>query len=81
MNTKGNKRAKMDYSSLAFTTLIPIVGGLDVGDVTGLVVTGSNGAWGKDENIQDISYTPLLGNGVYEVKVTYKNRGFNPVPV
>lgn len=70
----------MDYSSLAFTTLIPIVGGLDVGDVTGLVVTGSNGAWGKDENIKDIFYT-ALGNDVYEVKVTYKNRGFNPVPV
>lgn len=88
VNTEGNKRAKQDYSSVAFTGLSPIdiSGGtrrlisVDVGDFTGLVVTGSNGAWGKSENIKDISYTDI-GNDIYEVEVTYKTKGFNPVPV
>ena len=48
---------------------------VDVGDFTGLVITGSNGAWGKSENIKDISYTDI-GND--EVEVTYKTKGFNP---
>ena len=88
VNTEGNKRAKQDFSSVAFTGLSPIdiSGGsrrlysVDVGDFTGLVVTGSNGAWGKSENIKDISYTDI-GNDIYEVEVTYKTKGFNPVPV
>ena len=88
VNTEGNKRAKQDFSCVAFTGLSPIdiSGGerrlysVDVGDFTGLVVTGSNGAWGKSENIKDISYTDI-GDDIYEVEVTYKTKGFNPVPV
>ncbi len=89
VNTEGNKRAKQDFSSVAFTGLSPIeienpqgrrLYSVDVGDFTGLVVTGSNGAWGKSENIKDISYTDI-GEDIYEVEVTYKRKGFNPVPV
>jgi len=88
VNTQGIKHAKQDYSSVAFTALSPVdisqtrrrLYSVDVGDFTGLVITGSNGAWGKSENIKDISYT-ALGNDIYEVGVAYKTRGFNPVPV
>ena len=87
VNTEDNKRAKQDYSSVAFTSLSPVdvsnarrLYSVDVGAFTGLVVTGSNGAWGKSENIKDISYTDI-GNDIYQVDVTYKTKGFNPNPV
>ena len=70
VNTEGNKRAKQDFSSVAFTGLSPIdiSGGtrrlysVDVGDFTGLVVTGSNGAWGKSDNIKDITLALVSGS-------------------
>ena len=92
MNTENDKRAKQDFSSVAFTALVPVdisipTSGVpqgDIGQATGLVITGSNGAWGKSENIKDITFSNLAGNildGTFEVEIEYKTRGFNPVPV
>jgi hypothetical protein len=56
---------------------------VDLGQATGLVITGSNGAWGKSDNIKDITFSKLDGNiiagGIFEVEIEYKTRGFNPV--
>ena len=92
VNTEDNKQAKKDFSSLAFTALNPIdiSGGgrklqqvdVDIGDSIGLVVTGTNGAWGKSDNIKDIDFKLVEGDftgGVYEVEIQYKTRGFNPL--
>lgn len=88
VNTEENERAKQDFSSIAFTAQGPLditdLSPLDatIGPATGLVITGSNGAWGKSDNIKDITFTPVSGAtafGVYEIEIEYKTRGFNPV--
>ncbi len=86
VNTEDVKRAKQDFSSIAFTGLAPLDVtplGADLGQATGLVITGTNGAWGKSDNIRGITFTALTGSvvpgGVFEVEIEYKTRGFNPV--
>ena len=91
VNTEDNKQAKKDFSSLAFTALNPLdieiarnrkLQEVDIGDSVGLVVTGTNGAWGKSDNIKDIDFKLVEGDftgGVYEVEIQYKTRGFNPL--
>jgi hypothetical protein len=88
VNTEGNRQAKQDFSSMSFTALGPLdvqAGNNPVlGEATGLVVNGANGAWGKPENIRGISFettdTDVRDGGIYEVTVEYKTRGFNPIP-
>jgi hypothetical protein len=88
VNTEDNKQAKQDFSSMSFTALGPIdiqTGGKPViGDAVGLVINGANGAWGKPDNIKDISFTTtdtdVTDGGIYKVTVEYKTRGFNPLP-
>lgn len=91
VNTEDVKQAKQDFSSIAFTALTPLdindfpnrrLQAADIGQATGLVITGTNGAWGKSDNIRGITFTPLDGSilgGVFEVEIEYKTRGFNPV--
>jgi hypothetical protein len=91
VNTENNKQAKQDFSSIAFTGLNPIdiniqrnrkLQEVDIGDSIGLVVTGTNGAWGKSDNIKDIDFSLVDGDfeaGIYEVTINYKTRGFNPL--
>ena len=94
MNTENDKRAKQEFSSVAFTALSPVDISIspppgsfpivDIGQATGLVITGSNGAWGKSDNIKDITFSNLTGDitfGTFEVEIEYKTRGFNPIPV
>lgn len=84
------RKRKQDFSSIAFTGQGPLdvtdLSPLEatIGPATGLVITGSNGAWGKSDNIKDITFTPVADTsfpgGVYEIEIEYKSRGFNPVP-
>ena len=58
---------------------------VDVGQASGLVIDGANGAWGKPDNIKDITFKPVdrqeegIFDGIFEVEIEYKLRGFNPV--
>ncbi len=86
VNTADVKKANQDFSSIAFSGLAPIdvesSGNVNLGETTSVVVTGSNGAWGKTDNIRDITFTTLAGSlvgGVFEFEIQYKTRGFNPV--
>jgi hypothetical protein len=91
VNTENHKRAKQDFSSVALTALSafdvinvspgpPVV---DIEQATGLVITGSNGAWGKSDNIKDITFSKrsgdIISGGIFEIEIEYKTRGFNPV--
>jgi hypothetical protein len=92
VNTEDDKRAKQDFSSIAFTAQGPLdftrshPPSATIGLARGLVITGSNGAWGKSDKIKDITFTPntvtpgTVTPTTYEIEIEYKTRGFNPVP-
>ena len=66
-----------------FTTGTDPFFGANIGQATGLVITGANGAWGKPDNILNITFDNLSGDtlkGIFEVTTDYKSRGFNPLP-
>jgi hypothetical protein len=91
VNTEDDKRAKQDFSSIAFTAQGPLdftrshPPSATIGLARGLVITGSNGAWGESDKIKDITPKTVTRGTVtpttYEIEIEYKTRGFNPVPL